>query len=86
MARPTPWWETIRLRDEIASASGAIEDVQMSLFNAVHGVAGRTVAYADARYSRPSVKLLAVSRSPAARSRTRTLATTPTSRSPLRAL
>ena len=50
MARPTPWWETIRLRDEIASASGAIEDVQMSLFNAVHGVAGRTVAYADARY------------------------------------
>ena len=50
MARPTPWWETVRLRDEIASASGAIEDVQMSLFNAVHGVAGRTVAYADARY------------------------------------
>jgi len=37
MARPTPWWETIRLRDEIASASGAIEDVQMSLFNAVYG-------------------------------------------------
>ena len=50
MARPTPWSETIRLRDEIASASGAIEDVQMSLFNAVHGVAGRRVAYADASY------------------------------------
>ena len=50
MARATPWWETIRLRDEIASSSGAIEDVQMSLFNAVHGVAGHTVAYADAHY------------------------------------
>jgi hypothetical protein len=50
MTRPTPWWETVRLRDEIVSASGAIEDVQMSLFNAVHGVAGRTVAYADPVY------------------------------------
>lgn len=50
MSRPTPWWETMRLRDEIAAASGAIEDVQMSLFNAVYGVAGRKVAYADASY------------------------------------
>ncbi len=47
---PTPWWETVRLRDEIASAAGAIEDVQMSLFNAVYGAGGRKVAYADARY------------------------------------
>jgi hypothetical protein len=50
MARPTPWWETIRLREEIVSASGAIEDVQMSLFNAVHAMAGRRAAYAEAGY------------------------------------
>jgi hypothetical protein len=48
---PTPWWKTVRLRDEIVSASGAIEDVQMSLFNAVHGVAGGgKVPYSDPRY------------------------------------
>ena len=51
MTLPTPWWETIRLRDEIVSASGAIEDVQMSLFNAVHGVAGGgKVPYSDPSY------------------------------------
>ena len=42
----TPWWESISLRDEVASGAGQIEDVQMSLFNAVKG----TVPYAKAAY------------------------------------
>lgn len=51
MVQTTPWWETIRLRDEIVSASGVIADVQMSLFSAVHGVAGGgKVPYSDPRY------------------------------------
>lgn len=50
MSAPTPWWKTVRLRDEIVSSSGAIEDIQMSLYNAVHGVAGGAVPYAAAGY------------------------------------
>src|SRR6266508_6791750 len=49
----TPWWEAVRLRDEVINASGRIEDVQMSLFNAVHGIAGdptATVPYSRADY------------------------------------
>ena len=45
-----PWWETIQLRDEIVSASGSIDDVQMSLFQALHGSAGHFPLYADATY------------------------------------
>ncbi|HZQ77192.1 MAG TPA: DUF499 domain-containing protein [Acidimicrobiia bacterium] len=41
-----PWWEAIALRDEVASGGGQIDDVQMSLFNAIKG----TVPYADASY------------------------------------
>ena len=33
----TPWWRCLKLRQEILSASGQIDDVQMSLFQAVHG-------------------------------------------------
>ena len=33
----TPWWEVLKLREEIAHSSGSIDDVQMSLFRAVHG-------------------------------------------------
>ena len=32
----TPWWECLNLRPEIAKAGGNINDVQMSLFAAVH--------------------------------------------------
>jgi len=46
----TPWWETIRLRAEITDASGALDDVQMSLFNAVYGAAGQRPRYAMASY------------------------------------
>lgn len=45
-----PWWETMSLRDEVVDAAGRVEDVQMSLFNAVHGVAGKKVPYADPGY------------------------------------
>jgi hypothetical protein len=41
-----PWWETVRLRDEVALGAGQIDDVQMSLFNAVRG----TVPYKDVGY------------------------------------
>ena len=33
----TPWWETLKLRPEVIRSSGQIDDVQMSLFQAVHG-------------------------------------------------
>ena len=36
----TPWWEVISLRDEVTSSGGAIDDVQMSLHNAVFGKEG----------------------------------------------
>ncbi len=49
-AKRKNWPETTKLRDEIASASGAIEDVQVSLYNAIHGVGGSQVPYADADY------------------------------------
>ncbi len=48
-----PWWEVIALREEVIVSDGAIDDVQMSLHDAVFGTqgvgAGRT-PYADARY------------------------------------
>jgi len=51
--KPAPWWGAISLRDEVTSSGGAIDDVQMSLHNAVFGTqsigAGRT-PYADAAY------------------------------------
>jgi len=31
-----PWWEHLKLRDEIAQAKGNVNDVQMSLFRAAH--------------------------------------------------
>ena len=37
MSKPTPWWKALKLRQEILDASGQIDDVQMSLFQAVHG-------------------------------------------------
>ena len=48
-----PWWKVISLRNEVISSGGAIDDVQMSLHNAVFGTqgigAGRT-PYAEATY------------------------------------
>ena len=46
----TPWWKALKIRQEILSASGQIDDVQMSLFAAVHGAGAARPPYADARY------------------------------------
>jgi hypothetical protein len=46
----TPWWKALKLRKEILSASGQIDDVQMSLFRAVHGRGVNLPPYADASY------------------------------------
>ncbi|WP_284991019.1 DUF499 domain-containing protein [Arthrobacter sp. efr-133-TYG-120] len=46
----TPWWKALKIRQEILSATGQIDDVQMSLFRAVHGTGGDRPPYADAGY------------------------------------
>ena len=46
----TPWWEVLKLRDEIVHSSGSIDDVQMSLFQAVHGTVKERPEYAKAAY------------------------------------
>ena len=51
--RITPWWEVIELREEVKARDGGIDDLQMSLHDAVFGIegvgAGRS-PYADAGY------------------------------------
>ena len=39
-AQAHPWWETVALRPEVTRSDGAVDDVQMSLHDAVFGVAG----------------------------------------------
>jgi len=46
----TPWWEVLRLRREVTTGAGSIDDVQLSLFRAVHGVGGERAAYGNAAY------------------------------------
>lgn len=46
----TPWWKALKIRQEILSATGQIDDVQMSLFRAVHGTGNDRPPYADAGY------------------------------------
>ena len=46
----TPWWEVLKLRDEVVHASGSIDDVQMSLFQAVYGTVRDRPLYAEAPY------------------------------------
>jgi hypothetical protein len=46
----TPWWETLNIRPEIVHSSGQIDDVQMSLFQAVYGRNEDRPPYADAAY------------------------------------
>ena len=46
----TPWWQVLKLRDEVVHSSGSIDDVQMSLFQAVHGTVNERPAYAQAAY------------------------------------
>lgn len=46
----TPWWQALKIRPEIISASGQIDDVQMSLFQAVHGTGALRPEYASPTY------------------------------------
>ena len=46
----TPWWEALQIRPEIIDASGQIDDVQMSLGDAVYATGARRPLYADADY------------------------------------
>ena len=46
----TPWWKALKLRSEIISAAGQIDDVQMSLFGAAYGAGASRPPYADATY------------------------------------
>ena len=50
MTSVTPWWKALKIRQEILGASGQIDDVQMSLFQAVHGLGADKPPYADADY------------------------------------
>jgi hypothetical protein len=49
-ANVTPWWKAVKLRPDILNASGQIDDVQMSLFRAVHGAGTERPPYADPTY------------------------------------
>ncbi|SDM02781.1 Protein of unknown function [Arthrobacter sp. ov407] len=46
----TPWWETLTIRPEIIHSSGQIDDVQMSLFQALYGDGAERPPYAEAAY------------------------------------
>lgn len=46
----TPWWKALKLRDEIVDASGAIDDVQMSLHDSVYGSGVSRPEYAEVGY------------------------------------
>jgi hypothetical protein len=51
LTRVTPWWKAMRLRSEVLAGQGRIDDVQMSLHDAVFGKAsGGTVPYQSAAY------------------------------------
>lgn len=50
MVSADAWWTALTLRPEIVDASGAIDDVQMSLFQAVHPTGLAEPPYADASY------------------------------------
>src|SRR4051812_11297283 len=44
----TPWWQALKLRPEVSSNAGNIDDVQMSLYRAVSG--SPNVPYSDPEY------------------------------------
>lgn len=45
-----PWWKALTIRPEIATSSGVVEDVQMSLFRAVYDTGTERPRYAKASY------------------------------------
>ncbi|WP_419845995.1 DUF499 domain-containing protein [Candidatus Poriferisocius sp.] len=46
----TPWWNELRLRDELVAASGTIGDIQMSLRGVAYGSAGDHPVYRSVDY------------------------------------
>lgn len=50
IANVVPWWQAISIRSEVLSASGQIDDVQMSLYGTVYGSNDLRPAYADPKY------------------------------------
>ena len=50
MTQVTPWWDALEIRPEIVNSAGQIDDVQMSLGDAVHATGAARPAYADATY------------------------------------
>lgn len=48
----TPWWQALKLRQEILNAAGHIDDVQMSLFRAVYAAGAARPPYTEASYYR----------------------------------
>lgn len=46
----TPWWDALRLRQEVLDSEGSIDDVQMSLYQAAYGAGASGPLYADPGY------------------------------------
>ena len=44
---PTPWWQVMKLRQEVVDGAGGVDNVQMSLHDAVFGSAGHRSRYND---------------------------------------
>ncbi|MDE0515901.1 MAG: DUF499 domain-containing protein [Acidimicrobiaceae bacterium] len=62
--QPTPWWDELRLRDELAEAAGTVSDIQMSLRGVAYGSAGNYPLYRSVDYfgeiTHPSPSLLRI--------------------------
>ena len=60
----TPWWDELRLRDELVETSGAVGDIQMSLRGVAYGSAGSYPPYRSVNYfgeiTHPSPSLLRI--------------------------
>ncbi len=48
--RPTPWWDELRLRDELVATAGAVGDIQMSLRGVAYSTAGEELPYRSVDY------------------------------------
>ena len=62
--QPTPWWDELRLRDELVEASGTVSDIQMSLRGVAYGSAGNYPLYHSVDYfgeiTHPSPSMLRI--------------------------
>ena len=50
--QPTPWWNELRLRDELVATSGSVGDIQLSLRGVAYGSAGEYPPYRSVEPSR----------------------------------